>query len=89
MCLLEDQRTRETRRKRLQVLKAPCASDDAKQIKMADKIANLRDLKTPPVGWDAKRVGAYIQFAEMVAGGCVGANPTLDHMFEDARASLS
>ncbi|WP_086617675.1 HD domain-containing protein [Erythrobacter tepidarius] len=75
-------------RKRLQVLKAPCASDDAKQIKMADKIANLRDLKTPPVGWDAKRVGAYIQFAEMVAGGCVGANPTLDRMFEDARASL-
>lgn len=76
-------------RKRLQVLKAPCASADAKMIKLGDKIANLRDLETPPVGWDAKRVGAYIQFAEMVAGGCVGANPALDRMFEDARMALS
>lgn len=74
--------------KRLQVLKAPSKFDDAKLIKLADKIANLRDIKTPPVGWDAKRVGAYIQFAEMVAGGCAGANPALDRMFEDARMAL-
>lgn len=68
-------------RKRLQVLKAPAKSPDAKQIKMADKIANLRDLETPPVGWSEARVGAYIQFAEMVAGGCAGVNPALDRMF--------
>lgn len=76
-------------RKRLQVLKAPATSADAKMIKLGDKIANLRDLKTPPVGWDAKRVGAYIQFAEMVAGGCVGANPALDRMFAAERAALA
>jgi guanosine-3',5'-bis(diphosphate) 3'-pyrophosphohydrolase len=69
-------------RKRLQVIKAPSKTDDAKMIKMADKIANLRDLKTPPVGWSEARVGAYIQFAEMVACGCKGANPVLDAMFE-------
>ncbi len=71
-------------RKRLQVLKAPVASNYAKQIKLADKIANLRDMKTPPVGWSEARVGTYIQFAEMVAGGCAGVNERLDAMLAEA-----
>lgn len=85
----DDKRLPKLERKRLQVLKAPTKTADARQIKMADKIANLRDLKTPPVGWDYGRVSAYIQFAEMVAGGCAETNPALDRMFEDARASLA
>ncbi len=76
-------------RKRLQVLKAPLASTEARQIKMADKVANLRDMKNPPLGWNAARVGAYIQFSEMVAGGCTGTNPALDTMFAEARAALA
>ncbi|BDW81046.1 phosphohydrolase [Erythrobacter sp. Dej080120_24] len=84
----DDKNLDKLERKRLQVLKAPTKSDDAKQIKLGDKIANLRDLKTPPVGWDAKRVGAYVQFAEMVAGGCVGANAALDCMFDEARGAI-
>lgn len=75
-------------RKRLQVLKAPDASNDAKQIKLADKIANLRDMKTLPIGWNEARVGAYIQFAEMVAGGCAGINEGLDAAFADAVEAL-
>lgn len=75
-------------RKRLQVLKASTKSADAKQIKMADKISNLRDLKTPPVGWSEARVGAYIQFAEMVAGGCKGVNSTLDDNLAQAVCAL-
>jgi len=71
-------------RKRLQVLKAPVASDEARLIKLADKIANLRDMKMPPVGWSEARVGAYIQFAEMVAGGCAGINERLDAMLAEA-----
>lgn len=85
----DDKRLDKLERKRLQVIKAPGKSADAKQIKMADKIANLGDLKAPPVGWDAKRVGAYIQFAEMVAGGCAGANVALDAMFKQAREALA
>lgn len=76
-------------RKRLQVLKAPTKTSDAKLIKIADKIANLRDLKNPPPDWSEARVGAYIQFAEMVAGGCAGVNPGLDLMFKDARAAVA
>lgn len=76
-------------RKRVQVLKAPTKSAEAKQIKLADKIANLRDMKTPPVGWSEARVGAYIQFAEMVAGGCEGVNPALDAEFAKACYALA
>lgn len=86
--LTDDKKLDKLERKRLQVLKAPSKSDGAKMVKMADKIANLRDMKTPPVGWDEARVGAYIQFAEMVAGGCGGVNELLDEMCKDAVASL-
>lgn len=85
----DDKNLGKLERKRLQVIKAPVASDAAKMIKMADKIANLRDLKAPPVGWSAARVGAYVQFAEMVAGGCAGANKALDQTFADALAGLA
>ena len=54
-----------------------------------DKIANLRDIKASPPAWDEGRIGAYIQFAEMVVGGCVGVNPVLDRMFQDAKGALS
>ncbi|WP_407875193.1 HD domain-containing protein [Qipengyuania nanhaisediminis] len=65
-------------RKRLQVVNAATKSDCAKLIKIADKIANLRDLKASPPDWCEQRVGAYVQFAEMVAGGCRGTNVLLD-----------
>lgn len=82
----DDKRLPKLERKRLQVLKAPNKSAEAKMIKMADKIANLRDLKAPPVGWNEARVGAYIQFAEMVALGCEGVNENLDRMFRIERS---
>lgn len=34
-------------------------------------------------------VGAYIQFAEMVAGGCKGVNPALDAMFKADLEAIS
>lgn len=85
----DDKRLDKLERKRLQVLKAPTKTPDAKLIKLADKIANLRDMKTPPIGWSEGRVGAYIQFAEMVAGGCAGVNPALDAEFAKACCALA
>ena len=39
-------------RKRLQIEHAPHLSDEAKLVKLADKICNLRDvLASPPAGW--------------------------------------
>lgn len=75
----DDKSLEKLERKRLQVIKAPIKSDDAKMIKLADKIANLRDLKSsPPPDWGNERIGAYVQFAEMVAGGCRGTNVHLE-----------
>ena len=70
-------------RKRLQVVKAHTKSNDAKMIKIADKLANLRDFKSPPAGWSEARIGAYIQFSELVARGCAGANDVLDRLISE------
>lgn len=81
----DDTNLEKLERKRLQVVMAPTKSDEAKMVKIADKIANLRDFKSPPVGWSEARIGAYIQFSEMVARGCAGANAVLD---QDIRECL-
>lgn len=85
----DDKRLDKLERKRLQVIKAPAASDDAKMIKLADKIANLRDFDSPPVGWSEARIGAYIQFSELVARGCAGANAVLDRLVRECLDGLA
>jgi hypothetical protein len=48
-------------------------SDGARLIKVADKIANLRDLAEHPPHWDAERMQAYRDFSADVircAGAC-------------------
>lgn len=76
-------------RKRLQVVKAPTKSADARTIKLADKIANLRDLKQSPPEWDQERIGAYVHFAELVAGGCAGVSSALDAKFSQTMRDFS
>ncbi|TPX36526.1 hypothetical protein SmJEL517_g01379 [Synchytrium microbalum] len=57
-------------RKRLQVVNAPHKSLRAKQVKMADKIYNLRDLeRCTPEGWSAERVSEYFKWAKKVTDG--------------------
>jgi len=85
----DDKSLTKLERKRLQVLKAPAKSSGAKMIKIADKIANLRDMKSPPVGWSEARIGAYIQFADMVARGCAGANEVLDQLVRECLSGFS
>lgn len=85
----DDKDLEKLERKRLQVVKAPTKSADAKMIKIADKLANLRDFKSPPVGWSEARIGAYIQFSEMVARGCVGANEVLDRLIRECLDGFS
>ena len=84
----DDKSLEKLERKRLQVVKAPTKSDGAKMVKIADKIANLRDFSSPPVGWSEARIGAYIQFSEMVARGCVGVNERLDGAFKSALGAV-
>jgi guanosine-3',5'-bis(diphosphate) 3'-pyrophosphohydrolase len=69
-------------RKRLQVSKAGRSSAAAKQVKLADKICNLRDLlASPPAGWSLKRRQTYFDWAKDVVDRARGVNTTLERMF--------
>jgi guanosine-3',5'-bis(diphosphate) 3'-pyrophosphohydrolase len=67
-------------RKRLQVEHAPAISP---QAKLADKIANLRDLTyCPPAGWPLARKREYFDWAKAVVDGLRGISPPLEAAFD-------
>lgn len=71
--------------KQLQVDNAPRKSDRAKQLKIADKICNIRDIDTTsPANWDVDRKIEYLDWAVRVVKGCRGVNPALDKLFDQA-----
>lgn len=70
--------------KRLQVTKASSKSPAAKLVKLADKIANLRDLAaTPPAGWSRDRRLEYYRWSREVVAGLRGVNPALERAFDE------
>lgn len=74
-------------RKRLQVVKAPYKSPQAKALKIADKTANLRAiLESPPAHWDIERKRTYFDWAKAVVDGCRGVNLKLEQAFDEAYA---
>lgn len=71
-------------RKRLQIEHAPHLSREAKLVKLADKICNLRDmLAAPPAGWSAERKLEYFNWAAQVVAGLRGVNDRLEAVFEN------
>jgi (p)ppGpp synthase/HD superfamily hydrolase len=78
-------------RKALQVSHAAQRSDAAKQLKLADKISNLRAIMhSPPRNWDHGRRTEYIGWAARVAAGLKGVNPSLDALFDETyRAAIA
>ena len=74
-------------RKALQVVHAPNTSPRAKLVKLADKIANMRDiLDRPPVGWSPDRKLEYFAWASQVVAGLRGTHPRLEQVFDDVYA---
>lgn len=72
-------------RKRLQIEHAPNLSLRAKQLKIADKICNVRDVTdAPPADWLLARRQKYLDWAMDVVAGCRGVNPSLDQAFDQA-----
>ena len=81
----DDKTLPKEQRKRLQVARAPTLSREARQIKLADKICNLRDLvDRPPFDWSAERRIAYLDWSEQVVAGCRGVNARLEREFDEA-----
>ena len=63
------------------------ASAEAKLVKLADKICNLRDVvQRPPAKWDAERRREYFDWAKSVVDGLRRAHPRLEAAFDDASA---
>ena len=73
-------------RKRRQVVNTPGKSQDAKLLKLADKISNLRAIAaSPPTDWDEQRCLDYVDWAADVVASARGLNPGLDMAFDEAR----
>lgn len=76
-------------RKLLQIEHAPTSSHEAKLVKLADKLYNLRDLeKAAPVNWTEERVKEYFAWAKRVVDGLRNTNQylekSLDEVFQKA-----
>ena len=70
-------------RKQLQIEHAPHLSRRAKGIKLADKIANLRDvIESPPPDWPLARRIEYLDWTERVVAGCRGTNDALEKLYD-------
>jgi guanosine-3',5'-bis(diphosphate) 3'-pyrophosphohydrolase len=74
-------------RKRLQIEHAATLSRNAKLVKLADKICNLRDMsRSPPVDWPIERRAEYFAWAKNVVDQIRGVSPVLESLFDDAFA---
>jgi guanosine-3',5'-bis(diphosphate) 3'-pyrophosphohydrolase len=73
------------RRKELQVEHAPRLSREARLVKLADKIANVRDVASaPPAGWPLERQREYFDWAKRVVDGLRGTDAGLEALFDEA-----
>jgi guanosine-3',5'-bis(diphosphate) 3'-pyrophosphohydrolase len=80
-------------RRHKQVVDAPWKSPEAKLIKIADKISNIRARIVPqPNQAERNDLIDYVAWAEKVVAGCRGVNAVLDRMFDEtaklARSAL-
>ena len=79
----DDKNLPKQERKRLQIEHAPHLSDQAKQLKLADKACNVLDvIEHPAVGWSRDRRVEYIDWTEKSAAGCRGVNEALDAHYD-------
>lgn len=71
-------------RKELQIDHAAHSSPEAKLVKLADKICNLRDiLASPPSDWPQSRKQAYFDWAARVVDRLRGTHPGLEAVFDE------
>lgn len=79
----DDKSLSKRKRKQAQVEHAAHLSEKAKKLKLADKIANVRDVTTnPPTLWFRDRIIRYLDWSEAVVAGLRGVNPKLEAVFD-------
>ena len=81
----DDKSLPKAERKRLQIEHAAAISREAKLVKLADKICNLRDMADhPPASWDLVRRREYFDWAKAVIDRLRGVHPGLEAAFDAA-----
>lgn len=83
----DDKNLVKAERKRLQIEHAAHISREAKLVKLADKICNVRDVANhPPAKWDLARRREYFEWAKAVVDQLRGIHPALEKKFDEAYA---
>ena len=86
----DDRRLSKAERKRIQLDCAASVSKDAQQLKIADKLCNLRDiLSSPPANWPLFRKRQYFDWAKAVVDQVRDSNPRLAAQFDAAYSQRS
>ncbi|BGP12570.1 hypothetical protein JCM10213_004844 [Rhodosporidiobolus nylandii] len=79
-------------RKQAQIDTAPFKSDEAKHVKLADKLSNLNDLISRdgrPRGWSVARIQEYFVWSKRVTDSCKHVNPGLGEQLEELYKSAT
>jgi guanosine-3',5'-bis(diphosphate) 3'-pyrophosphohydrolase len=84
----DDRSLSKAQRKQLQVEHAAGISREAKLVKLADKICNLRDVAaSPPSDWPLERQREYFDWARSVIDRMRGTHDILERIFDAAYAA--
>ena len=79
----DDKSLSKVKRKQLQIVHSHTMGDAAKLVKLADKYANLHDLKTsPPVDWSPAVVRGYFFWCYAVCEGLRNTNEKLESLLD-------
>ncbi len=84
MEVTDDKSQPKAARKQAQVDHAAHLSHCAQQVKLADKIANLRDMVRAPPSWTLERRREYFAWGKRVADQLRGRFPKLDALLDEA-----
>lgn len=69
--------------KMLQIAHAPSMSQEAKLVKLADRLYNVRDLCPPPPAWTAEKVAGYYDWGQKLLDALEGTNPILEALLQE------
>ena len=80
----DDKTLPKDKRKQLQIEHAPHISQQAKLVKLADKLYNLRDInRVLPQGWSEERGQEYFVWAHKVVSGLSGTNSKMEQKLNE------
>lgn len=79
----DDKEKSKSERKEYQITHAPMLSQNARKLKIADKICNIRDIISYPLDWSIERKLNYLKWSKNVVDACGRVNPQLEKVFTD------